>query len=148
MIPLIFAIPLGYLGFCFNNRRAFIETKKKLWNLLVNVVNDATHSTYSENIEEPIYRKNLKNIGIAIDQIRATYKNVGERDGKIGLYPFEPIKEIYNQYFEMGFGKIDEIKRDNVRDSILGNWKKIRKEFLHEFERFEPEHPVSKYIRK
>lgn len=28
LIPLIFAIPLGYLGFCFNSRRAFIGLKK------------------------------------------------------------------------------------------------------------------------
>lgn len=142
LIPLIFAIPLGYLGFCFNSRRAFVETKKKLWNLLVDVINDAIHSTYKNELKEDEFREVLKNLAKSIDQIRATYKNVDRKAGSIGYYPFEPIKQIYKDYEAMGFGLIDNKISEQTRHSIIVNWKSIRDEFLYEFERFEPEKPV------
>lgn len=142
LIPLIFSIPLGYLGFCFNSRRAFLETKKKLWNLLVDVVNDAIHSINKNELKEDEFREVLKNLAKSIDQIRATYKNVDRNTESIGYYPFEPIKQIYKDYELMGFGLIDIKIKEQTRHSIIDSWKAIRDEFLLEFERFEPENPV------
>ncbi len=142
LVPLFFALPLGYLGFCFSSRRAFIETNRKLWNQLVDVINDASHSTYKSSISEDEYRLILKNLAKSIDQVRASYENVGKSDHDIGKYPFEPVKQIYRDYRAMGFGEISAEKREEVRERITENWKSIRNEFLHEFDRHAPEKPV------
>lgn len=148
LIPLIFAIPLGYLGFCFQRRNNFMSSLKELWKNMIFALNETLEYTHKDKISNVEYERTLKELSKVIDELRGVYKNIGESQESKGLYPFEPIKSIRKEIEKLGFGDIDKVKAKEARQIIIGNWKSIRNEFLHEFDRYEPTKPVSKYIRE
>ena len=75
------------------------------------------------------------------------YKNIGEKPGNFGLYPYEPIKEIHKVISDLGY-EGDENKRNLARKSVTGHWKSIRSNFLDEFDRAEPTKVVTPYVEK
>ena len=70
------------------------------------------------------------------------YKNIGEKKGNIGLYPYEPIKEIHKEISSLGFGNLDKDIKIEARIKIIQHWKSIRQSFLSEFDRAEPSNPI------
>ncbi len=148
MIPLIFAVPLGYLGFCFQRRNNFVKSLKDLWQNMIFALNETIKYTYKEETTSEEYEYTLIELSKVIDELRGVYKNIGETKTSNGLYPFEPIKSIRKEIEELGYGKMEYEKSKIVRKIIIGNWKLIRTKFLHEFDRYEPTKPVSKYILK
>jgi hypothetical protein len=87
-------------------------------------------------------------LAVAVDEVRGVYKNIGERAGHNGVYPYEPIKEIYNAVVELGHGQLSSDQREIARKRIKGHWRSIRANFLDEFDRAEPGKIVSPYIEK
>ena len=62
-----------------------------------------------------------------------------ETEADIGLYPFEPIKDMYGLIEGLGFGdsfKTCDSKKCRVQ--IFALWKDVRKEILKEFDREVP----------
>jgi hypothetical protein len=148
MIPFVFAIPAAYLGYAFQKRGSFLQSLRSLWSGLVKAVNDAIQYTYYDESSQEDFGKVLTSLSIVIDEVRGVYRNIGERLGDIGLYPYEPIKDIHKVVSELGFGKIDENKRMTHRRKIIGHWKSIRRNFLAEFDRVEPTKVVSPYVEE
>lgn len=72
----------------------------------------------------------LTSLSIVIDEVRRVYKNIGERHRHVGLYPYQPIKDIHKVVWEVGFGKLDENERATARESIIGHWTSIHENFL------------------
>ncbi len=145
LLPLIFAVPLGYLGFCFQRRNSFMSSLKFLWKNMIVAVNEAIQYTHHEENSQEDFGAVLTSLSEVIDELRGVYKNIGETESNIGQYPFEPIKTINKEIKKLGYGKIENSVREKSRDLIIGNWQSIRKEFLHEFDRYEPTKPVTSY---
>ncbi len=145
LLPLIFAVPLGYLGFCFQRRNSFMSSLKFLWKNMIVAVNEAIQYTHREENSQEDFGAVLTSLSEVIDELRGVYKNIGETESNIGQYPFEPIKTINKEIKKLGYGKIENSVREKSRDLIIGNWQSIRKEFLHEFDRYEPTKPVTSY---
>ncbi len=145
LLPLIFAVPLGYLGFCFQRRNSFMSSLKFLWKNMIAAVNEAIQYTHREENSQEDFGAVLTSLSEVIDELRGVYKNIGETESNIGRYPFEPIKTINEEIKKLGYGKIENSIREKSRDLIIGNWQSIRKEFLHEFDRYEPTKPVTSY---
>ncbi len=145
LLPLIFAVPLGYLGFCFQRRNSFMSSLKFLWKNMIVAVNEAIQYTHREENSQEDFGAVLTSLSEVIDELRGVYKNIGETESNIGRYPFEPIKTINEEIKKLGYGKIENSIREKSRDLIIGNWQSIRKEFLHEFDRYEPTKPVTSY---
>jgi hypothetical protein len=138
LIPLIIAIPAAYLGFCFQRRSSFLQTNRLLWTHLISSVNSAIHYTQLKDPTEIQFGETLLLLSKSIDEVRGVYKNLEETKNKIGLYPFECLKEIHDLVSELGFGKLEEDNAMKTRKQITVRWKRLRRSFLSEFDRSEP----------
>jgi hypothetical protein len=148
LIPLILAIPAAYLGYCFQQRGSYLQSLRSLWSQLVIAVNSAIQYTYLESPTQEQFGKILTDLSIATDELRGVYKNIGESSKNVGLYPYEPIKDIHKVISRLGFGNLDEKNRITARRQVVGHWKSIRSNFLDEFDRAVPTKVVSVYIEK
>jgi hypothetical protein len=146
IIPFILAIPAAYLGYCYQQRGSYLQSLRSLWAQLVQAVNNAIQYTYNDNPTLEQYGATLTALSVVIDELRGVYKNIGERPGKIGIYPYEPIKDIHKAISELGYKETNENKRALARNRVIGHWKSIRSAFLNEFDRAEPTNIVSPYI--
>ncbi len=138
LIPLIIAIPAAYLGFCFQRRSSFLQALRQLWTNLITSVNAAIQYTHLSESTEKQFAETLVVLSKSIDEVRGVYKNLGESDTEIGLYPFECLKEIHKLVSRLGYGKIDTEKSTESRKQIRHCWGDLRKSFLTEFDRSEP----------
>ena len=144
MIPFLIAIPAAWLSYCIQRRAAYLQQLRSLWSKLIDAVQTAVQYTYKTQPSQEDFAVTLVKISIAIEEIRGLFKNLGETEHNSGLYPFEPLKDIYGQLLELGHS--DTFARDNakvVRKRIFALWKDVRREFLREFEREEPTFPHS-----
>lgn len=129
-----------------DERTEFVYSLRKYWSDLTYAINAAIQYTHSENPERARYDELCVLLAQAIDNLRSYYTNVKESSEDHGLYPFEPIKEIYQSLVRLGYGQIDPNTRDDVRHQMLDSWQSMREPFLSEFSRTEPTKPVSKYL--
>ncbi len=148
LIPLILAIPAAYLGYCFQQRGSYLQSLRSLWSQIVIAINNAIQYTYLESPTQDQFRKTLTDLSIVIDELRGVYKNIGESSKNVGLYPYEPFKDIHKAISDLGFGSLNENARMMARRKIVGHWKSIRSNFLDEFDRAIPTKVVSPYIEK
>lgn len=110
--------------------------------------NNAIQYTYLARPSSEQFGEILTELSIVTDELRCLYKNIGETSKNIGLYPYEPIKDIHKIISDLGFGKLDEKRRTSARKRVVGQWKSLRSSFLDEFDRAEPTKIVSRYIEK
>lgn len=143
MVPFIFAIPAALLGYAFQQRGSYLASLRALWSTLVKSVNAAIQYTFDSDTTERQHATVMGELAVAIDEVRGVYRNVGERSGAVGLYPYEPLKHIYQIINELGYGRLDEMQRKRARDSIIHDWRSIRWAFLSEFDRAEPRLPIT-----
>jgi len=148
LIPLILAIPAAYLGYCFQQRGSYLHSLRSLWSQLVIAVNSAIQYTYLVSPTQEQYGKILTDLSIVTDELRGVYKNIGENPKNVGIYPYEPIKDIHKAISGLGFRNLDEKSRITARRQVVGHWKSIRPNFLDEFDRAEPTKVVSRYVEK
>lgn len=145
LLPLIFAVPLGYLGFCFQRRHSLMGSLKELWKNMIVAVNGAIQYTHNEENSQEDFGSVLTTLSEVIDELRGVYKNMGESELSVGIYPFEPIKSISKEIKKLEYVRIENSVRKKSRKVIIENWKSIRKEFLHEFDRYELTKTVTLY---
>jgi len=147
-IPFILAIPAAYLGYCFQQRGSYMQTLRTSWSELVSAINNAIEYTFLEKPTQQDYSLVLRDLSIVIDELRGVYKNIGEKPGEIGLYPYEPIKDIHRAIRQLGYIDVDPDAQSRTRRQVVGHWKSIRENFLAEFDRAEPSKIVSPYVDK
>lgn len=138
LIPLIIAIPAAYLGFSFQRRSSFLQSLRLLWTNIIGSVNAAIQYTNFTETTDKQYAETLLQLSRCIDEVRGVYKNIGEKKGKTGYYPFECLKEIHQLVTGLGSGKLDAAKSEEARSRIQHCWKDLKASFLSEFDRSEP----------
>jgi hypothetical protein len=147
-LPLIIAIPAAWLGFCLQRRQAYLKDVRNLWTKLVAAVQDAIQYTHLSTPPRAEYAKVLKAISSVTEELRSVFSNVGESEGKVGLYPFERIKTIHAHVSRLGFGvAVTATSARETRAAIVENWKQPRVYYLGELERGIPANPDSPYLK-
>lgn len=142
LIPFMLAAPAAWLGSCLQRRLSYLQQLRALWSRLVEGVQSARQYTLFTRTTEPQYRAVLLRLSIVIDEVRGVFRNLGESGGKIGLYPFEPIKQIHEEIERLGWGDdLAEETRALVRGRIFKMWQGVRATMLTEFDREEPTNP-------
>jgi hypothetical protein len=136
MIPFLIAIPAAWLGYSLQRRASYLAQLRSLWSSLVNAVQIALEYTYLADPKNESYRQVLHCLSCTIDEVRGVFMNLGESEKERGLYPFEPIKDIYYIIRNLDCNnKTSEQERENVRKKINALWGEVRKELLKEFDR-------------
>lgn len=137
-IPFIIALPAAYLGFCFQRRSSYMLTLRQLWTNLIESVNSAISYTNLTTATRKEYEDTLMLLSKSIDEVRGVYKNIDEKEGDIGHYPFESLKSIYQIIDDLGYEELDPAKCKEARQHIKHNWGNLRRTFLQEFDRPTP----------
>jgi len=146
LMPLIIAIPATYLGYCFQQRISYLKDLRNLAYNMNNSVREAIKYTYIESTDKTLHLDTLCSLSKVIEEVRMFYKNIGQNKNNIGLYPYEPIKEIFEIIKKLEITS-QEKERKIARDIIKIKWKELWcEEFLDEFDGHEPSKPVSKYL--
>ena len=158
-IPLIIAIPAAYLAYGFQRRSSFVSYLRVLWKDVVEAVQTAVQYTYSGSIVidseygKPIPSQEefgivLNRLSVVIDQMRGAYANLHEHlDG--GFYPFESLKQIYDEIVQVGYGSaFSQERATKARAIVLDKWRNTRAIMTAEFEREEPTEYDVPYVGK
>lgn len=144
MIPLLISIPAAWLGYCVQRRSAYLQQLRSLWSKLVDAIQSSMQYTHLAQPTQQEYSIVLIKLSSAIDEVRGLFCNLGEMDKEVGLYPFEPLKDIYGLIEKLGYdNSFATDKADEVRKKVFALWKDVRQELLKEFDREEPTFPHS-----
>jgi hypothetical protein len=135
----------AYIANVFQKRSKFVESLEKEWRGIV-----ATKSTLYAFCETPEpsaeqYLAAFCRISEAIDNMRIVYRNVGETDELVGLYPYAPLHDM-----RRALQSLDPRKRTNiavaerklVRDAVLQSFYALRETFLDELDLEPPSHAL------
>jgi hypothetical protein len=138
IFPVVAAIPLAYLGFCFQRRSNFHTALRLLWINMIHAVNKAVLFTENYGDREKDLPDVLLVLSKVIDEVRGVYFNINESRTEKGLYPFESLKRIYSIVEEVGKKEPNAAEMKEANAKIRSHWQTIRKTFLAEFDRTEP----------
>lgn len=142
IIPLAIAIPVAYLSYCYQERASFNRELRLVWSQLIQAQQIARDYTQSQTMAHKEYVETLSRLSIAIESIRALFKNYSERDGETGIYPYDSFKYIYKVIRELGYGEtVTEEAKQQAHEQVDQRWKQFRREFLIEMDRDAPASP-------
>ena len=138
----------AYLANVFQKRSLFLNALKEEWRNMVKA--KSTLFTYTQ-LESPSHDQYLAAfcaISESLDNMRAVYRNVGETDALIGLYPYAPLHDMRRalQTLKPAPGRVvtaDE--RELARDAILQSFYALRETFLEEMDLEAPDNPLLIY---
>jgi hypothetical protein len=135
----------AYLAHLFQRRSNFVNSLEEEWRNIVK-----TKSRLCTYCEMPFpstedYLKAYSHISETIDNMRIIYKNVGETDDLVGLYPYAPLHDMRRVLTELDprtNGEIPQQKKDLVRDCVLRSFSALRENFLEELDLTVPAYPL------
>jgi hypothetical protein len=136
---------VAYLSNLFQKRSKFVESLEEEWRSIVR-----TKSTLLNFCEKPYlstddYLTAFSRISETIDTMRIVYRNAGETDGLIGLYPYAPLHDMRRAIQTLDpriQPEASSEQRKLVRDCILQCFYALRETFLEELDLEEPDHPL------
>jgi len=136
VIPLCIAILASFLTYSFQKRLSFLQYMRGLWTQTVDAIQTVIQYTHGIDTTQKNYGNTLYKLSVVIDEVRGAFKNINESKCDGGLYPFEPIKEIFTLVTEINYGENfnSELSKEK-RSQIFLLWQSMRKEFLKEFDR-------------
>jgi hypothetical protein len=136
---------VAYLTNVFQKRSGFTESLEEEWRGIVR-----TKAALYTFCEKPFpstedYLSAFSAISGTIDNMRIVYRNVGETDSLIGLYPYAPLHDMRRALQTLDPRKRQDItpeERKLVRDAILQAFYALRETFLEELDLEEPNHAL------
>lgn len=145
MSLLIATAGVAYVTNVFQKRSKFVESLEEEWRGIVR-----TKSALHTFCEKPYpstddYLAAFVRISETIDNMRIVYRNAGETDALVGLYPYAPLHDM-----RRALQSIDPRKRANIpaeerklaRDAILQSFYALREVFLEELDLEQPSHSL------
>lgn len=145
MSLLIATLAAAYLANVFQKRSTFVAALEREWRGIV-----ATKSALYAFCERPSptaedYLAAFCRISETLDNMRIVYKNAGETETLIGLYPYAPLHDMRRALQSIDPRKnphASTSERRLARDAILQAFYALRETFLEELDLEEPRHPL------
>lgn len=145
MASLLIAVLATLLASAFQRRAKFTASLEQEWRGIV-----ATKSALYAFCEKGYptaedYIAAFCRISEQIDNMRIVYRNVGETDDLIGLYPYAPLHDMRRALQTLDPRKNKAVTpeyRKLVRDAVLQSFYALRESFLEELDIEEPGHPL------
>jgi hypothetical protein len=144
LMPLVIAVPAAYLGYSFQRRGSYLQALRDLWKVLIPAVQRAIQYTYLDAPDRKEFAEVMRDLSTMIDSLRGVFCNI-PTGGGVGLYPFEPLKDIWQIMSWLRDGRTPD-ERYRARRCIRQLWYDMHSAMLAEFDREVPVRPVSKYI--
>jgi hypothetical protein len=144
LIPLTVAVPAVWLGFLFQRRQSYLQQLRVLWSTLVRAIAGTRVYALAPTPTAEHWTTILRELSTAIDEVRGVFSNQNESKTKVGIYPFESLKQIYELVKKNPPGSAE---RASLEDQVDAKWKHLRSFVFHEFDRECPEHLDSPYVQ-
>lgn len=136
---------VAYISNVFQKRSNFVESLEEEWRNIVR-----TKSVLLGTCEKPYlatddYLTAFYKISETIDTMRIVYRNAGETEGLVGLYPYAPLHDMRRALQTLDPRLDTDItaeKKALARDAILQSFYALRETFLEELDLEEPQHPL------
>jgi len=136
---------VAYISNVYQKRSNFVESLEEEWRNIVR-----TKSALLSTCEKPYlatddYLAAYYKISETIDTMRIVYRNAGETDGLVGLYPYAPLHDMRRALQTLDPRIATDVPAETkalVRDAILQSFYALRETFLEELDLEEPQHPL------
>jgi hypothetical protein len=136
---------VAYIANIYQKRQSFIDALKEEWRDIIAAKSALFTYTQLERPTAEQYLATFCTLSETIDNMRSVYRNVGETDALIGLYPYAPLHDMRRALQTLDPRKSpapDADMRGLARDAILQSFYALRETFLEELDLEEPDHPL------
>ena len=148
MSLVLVTVVAAYLANVFQKRSLFLNALKEEWRNIVKAKSTLFTYTQLDNPSQEQYLAAFCAISESLDNMRAVYRNVGETDALIGLYPYAPLHDMRRalQTLEPTPGRtVTTDERKLARRAILQSFYALRETFLEEMDLEAPDNPLLIY---
>ncbi len=145
MSLVLVTVVAAYLANVFQKRSLFLNSLKEEWRNIVKAKSALYSYTQLEKPDQAQYLAAFCAISECVDSMRAVYRNVGETDKLIGLYPYAPLHDMRRalQAIKPIPGRVITVgERELARDAIVQLFYALRETFLEEIDLEAPEKPL------
>jgi hypothetical protein len=136
---------VAYIANIYQRRQSFIDALKEEWRDIIAAKSALFTYTQLERPTLEQYLATFCRLSETIDNMRSVYRNVGETDALVGLYPFAPLHDMRRALQTLDPRKAstpDADARGLARDAILQSFYALRETFLEELDLEAPDHPL------
>ncbi|MDX2257471.1 MAG: hypothetical protein NW205_01000 [Hyphomicrobiaceae bacterium] len=146
MSLLIATLAAAYLANVFQKRASFVAALEEEWRNIVRTKTALYAYCEKPDATQADYLAAFCRLSDTIDTMRVVYRNAGETDALVGLYPYAPLHDMRRALQSIDPRKRAEPAGDGerklVRDAILQSFYALRETFLEELDLEEPRHPL------
>jgi len=136
---------VAYLSNIFQKRSKFVESLEEEWRNIVRTKSVLLNTCEKPYLATEDYLTAFNRISETIDTMRIVYRNAGETEGLVGLYPYAPLHDMRRALQTLdprASGEVGASQKRLVRDAILQAFFALRETFLEELDLEEPQHPL------
>jgi hypothetical protein len=145
MALVLVTVVAAYLANVFQKRSNFVESLEEEWRGIVRTKSALYTFCEKQYASTDDYLAAFCRISETIDNMRIVYRNAGETETLVGIYPFVPLHDM-----RRALQSIDPRKRTDIaieekklaRDAILQSFYALRENFLEELDLDEPTNPL------
>jgi hypothetical protein len=144
MSLLIATCGVAYITNMYQRRQAFLDSLKAEWRDIIASKTALLTFMHNPQPTHPEYLAAFTRLSETIDNMRIVYRNVGETEALIGLYPYAPLHDMRRvlQTLDPRDTEAVTVDRKLVRDTMLRSFYALREYFLEELDLEEPDHPL------
>ena len=136
----------AYLANVFQKRSKFVESLEEEWRGIVRTKSALYAYAEKPNASAEEYVAAFCRISETIDNMRIVYKNAGETESLVGLYPYAPLHDMRRALQSIDPRKrgepVSAEERKLVREAVLQSFYALRETMLEELDLDEPAHPL------
>lgn len=139
----------GLLAIMFQWRGEFVATLREVWRTCLEGYAEVRSLYRLDTVTDADVQRALRAMSLAIDSMRSIYRNVGEDETYIGLYPYTPLHDIrLIVQADHKSGAIADPDKSRRRIAELdAYWRTFRIHFLDELRPPEPDSYVTDRLR-
>ena len=129
----------------FQHRSSFVAALREEWREIIEAKSALFTFTQMERPTLDQYLETFCKLSETIDNMRTVYRNVGETEELIGLYPYAPLHDMRRALQTLDpreNAAPTAEQRKLVRDSVLQAFYAVREGFLEELDLEPPDRPI------
>jgi hypothetical protein len=124
---------VAYLSNIFQKRSKFVESLEEEWRNIVRTKSVLLNTCEKPYLATEDYLTAFNRISETIDTMRIVYRNAGETEGLVGLYPYAPLHDMRRALQTLdprASGEVGASQKTLVRDAILQAFFAVPETFL------------------
>lgn len=136
---------VAYLSNIFQKRSKFVESLEEEWRNIVRTKSALLNYCEKTYLSTDDYITAFNRISETIDTMRIVYRNAGETETLVGLYPYAPLHDMRRALQTLdprANAEITPQQRILARDAIAQSFFALRETFLEELDLEEPNSPL------